>query len=1051
MEEGYDWDKIRSFQIVDGIGIDTTSLLNDDILVPPRDTSSKSNLNQKEDLSRKLSSISQLLMYPNVTNNSNINNSTNINNNSHSNSVNTPREGLENVNSKTGFEKQYVNNTAGGFGFGIPFVSTSLPNSMSSSRSGSASVSRSGSVSDIQQHYVMHPGLIDAPTAISLRDANGTGGLDGIEAINNNISSSNLNKEVNNRNNIGSIGGNNNGADNMSNNIYGFHSGISGHFQHSDVQYQENDVLNTEKDIQKQLYSDRTGVVGAGVGSMRGGDVNNKVSCNQNSVGVKSSSKTRNRRVKENSEDFSANNCSKNYSQRDGNSGCQIGSGSLPNLSEDLNSIKYYEGFKLPLGDLGRKMLLKKLREIHTQNPTKMEKALTDHGLSYTRIRFASVQQLFKISYVCDVFDYALSIHCEFGRPRHRDSSKGANGNNANGGVQISSSVASSPSSRNSPDSKRSIDSSSHNSGFVTGSNLMCIESQNIIDENYMNTSNQKNLDLELDSCTPETSPCGSHRSGSSTSSVSTTASANSISGSNCGLITPDSKDRSTNKMDNDLSSPMSIFSTNCSPPNSQKKRKTSVKSSSPSVSSYNFSPPPIPVTGSRVDIHNQLVLGDINGNHGVNGGSLSVAGSGSVSGSLINETIGSSDTNNGYLIPGPEGSSGTNQNGYINFDRNNNNMVLGYGAVANSNNGSSNISFLQKPGNLMNGNSTDGTNNTCSQPQSKFKSTKSCYLSNDENEGIDSIIRNSVNNGDNHTQKSNKRQKTRSKKRGNNIGSASVNTKELNANLNNDICENISVSQTTPLPSHSSLNGTFIGNNGVNSNIPVINGGMGLTGFCGLSGHTQIYGSSERDYEELYPTSSEITPFYQPEPEISFINGFTVSETGNNLSFYSFENDSAPYETSLLINAIIESEGNGTNNNNNSHHHNHNNNNSNSHSNSNESINSNDININNTNISNINDGNSNTNNNIGNTTSSTNNGLFTAEVVGNSVCDNPFSTSLYYYTDPFNTSTFDDYYLESTNYNGLPYQGVNSIDFYSSTDFDIDNVDVAGCPVIST
>ncbi|KAH8739222.1 hypothetical protein FG386_000698 [Cryptosporidium ryanae] len=1038
MEEGYDWDKIRNFQIVDGIEIPTSSLLTEHVSACSKDSNSKISLNSKdEDLSKKISSIPQLLVYPCISNSDSCDNNDN-------NNVSTPKEYcLESAYSKVGLEKQYVNDTinnstnAGGFGFGLPFGSASLFNSVPSSISGSTSesrsgstpesrsesvpISRSGSISGIQ-HYVMHPGLIDAPTSIDIRDVNGIGGLDGIEAISSNTCDSNLDGEAGNCSNDGA---------NISSNIYGF--------QHSTGKFREDEELDTEKDIQEQLYSN-----GAGIGSIGGGSSNNKPSCNQNSTGVKSSSKARNRRTRENSEDFYTSS-SKNYSQREGSNGCQMGSGSSPNLSEDLNSIKYYEGFKLPLGDLGRKMLLKKLREIHTQNPTKMEKALTDHGLSYTRIRFASVQQLFKISYVCDVFDYALSIHCEFGRPRHRDSSKGASANSGSGGVQIfSPGVASSPSSQNPSDSKRPTDSSSpQNSGFITGNSLMCIGPQNAIDENYVNSGNQKHLDLGLDSYTPDTSPCGSHRSGSSTSSVSTTTSANSISGPNCDSTLSNSKELLVNKLENDLVSPISIFSANCSPSSSQKKRKTSGKSSSPSGSSYNFTPPPIPVTGSHIDVQSQLVFGDINGNQGVSGGSLPIAGSGL----LIGETFGSSSAKSGYLIPGTESNSGTNQNGYnLNFDRNNNVMVLGYGATP-SNNGNSSFCLPQKPVNLVGCISVDGANSTYSQSQPAFRSSKSCYLSNDESEGFDSIMQNNVSSGDSSAQKPIKRQKTRSKKRGGNINDAGLSNKELHATMNNS--DGISASQSTSISS-SSLNGTCIGSNGVNLSIPIVNGGMGLVSFCELLGHTQIYGSSEGDCEELYSTNSGIAPFYQPEPEMSFINGFTVSDVGINLPYNSLSDSSIQYEASLLINSIIELENSNTSNSGNSSN-NYGHNSRNHGSTSDSGAGSSSVDVSNTGISNVSGTSNNTNNNINNTLSGTNNGLLPTEVVGNSVCDNPSSTSLYYYTDPFNTSTFDDYYLESTNYDGLSYQGLNSIDFCSSTDFDIDNIDITGCPIIST
>ncbi|KAL7069247.1 hypothetical protein ACR3K2_01820 [Cryptosporidium serpentis] len=307
----------------------------------------------------------------------------------------------------------------------------------------------------------------------------------------------------------------------------------------------------------------------------RGHSGNTAVNNMQGHLEKSASVKGRSKKVRETLEDYT-------YSKMYVSSGECSSQGISGVVTEDLSSIKYYEGFKLPLGDLGRKMLLKKLREIHTQNPTKMEKALTDHGLSYTRIRFASVQQLFKISYVCDVFDYALSIHCEFGRPRHRDSTKAANlsTNNIQSNAPQSSAQVSTPASSPAGSDLSNIIEPYEGSASMNESSIIKISSKpNSIGE------------VELNSRSPNGSPCSYS---SYTSGINEYCQDHQFSSK-----TPLTGDKG---IYNDPNSPMSIFTASYTPPMTNKKRLEI-------GSVYNFSPPPIPVAASTVE--DQTLCGD--------------------------------------------------------------------------------------------------------------------------------------------------------------------------------------------------------------------------------------------------------------------------------------------------------------------------------------------------------------------------------------------------------------------------------------------------------
>lgn len=641
MEEGYDWDQIGSFQIVDGMNISSSSLLDDELLMTSPNSTNTGNgvsLDQREFSRQICSPLSQFLV------------------------------GSDNSNSKNGGQKHFPqhqssasSNNHGGSGF-------SLTNNNHSSVIGDS------------QHYGIQTGLASGSGA-DIRDSSIYNNGYQFDSDKINTTEKEFTKRKRPYNN-----GNNSNNINIGNNSSNRLSGCN-----------QNSLSGMGRSV--------LGISGIGTGVTSGSL-------------TKTPSKTRTKKVREVSEEFvntsggSLSNSKSGYTNNTGEGGgCSFSSS--PSITEDLNSVKYYEGFKLPLGDLGRKMLLKKLREIHTQNPTKMEKALTDHGLSYTRIRFASVQQLFKISYVCDVFDYALSIHCEFGRPRHRDSSKS---------VQLSSVNSNSnlipQQSHSNISSRRVLDSQQHNrlGAAVQGSISDKFESHSTINtggviprgQGLLDDSSKGlgKLDNDLDTYTPETSPC-SHRSYSSSKS----------------LYSKDSSFISNtplNKIEHDITSPISIFSTTSGSPASQRKRRGSTKSN------YNFSPPPIPVTNSPIQSEGPKDISSLN----------------------------------------PELSSYINNQNLLNYG-------LIQGNIPNNNvSGSSSVSGFNTQNDACNNHLSEQNNhnighynNINSHIQSGSRIPTSYHKKHEEHESLDSIV--TINNvSDNVLHKPTKRQKIRPKKK---------------------------------------------------------------------------------------------------------------------------------------------------------------------------------------------------------------------------------------------------------------------------------------------
>mmetsp|Transcript_19791 Transcript_19791/g.56826 ORF Transcript_19791/g.56826 Transcript_19791/m.56826 type:complete len:459 (-) Transcript_19791:539-1915(-) len=65
----------------------------------------------------------------------------------------------------------------------------------------------------------------------------------------------------------------------------------------------------------------------------------------------------------------------------------------------------------LKLGGEGRKALIKRLREFHEGSKDLVEETLLDQGLKYGEIHNATLPQLFKMAYVCGLWEEAVQLH----------------------------------------------------------------------------------------------------------------------------------------------------------------------------------------------------------------------------------------------------------------------------------------------------------------------------------------------------------------------------------------------------------------------------------------------------------------------------------------------------------------------------------------------------------------------------------------------------------------------------------------------------------------
>ncbi|CAD2105440.1 conserved Plasmodium protein, unknown function [Plasmodium vinckei lentum] len=84
------------------------------------------------------------------------------------------------------------------------------------------------------------------------------------------------------------------------------------------------------------------------------------------------------------------------------------------NILYNINKI-WHPGFNRPLGDVGRKLVLKEIREHHHRDPKKTTDLLLERGLDYGKVRFMRVNELYHYMYALDSFEYAIKISLEFG------------------------------------------------------------------------------------------------------------------------------------------------------------------------------------------------------------------------------------------------------------------------------------------------------------------------------------------------------------------------------------------------------------------------------------------------------------------------------------------------------------------------------------------------------------------------------------------------------------------------------------------------------------
>ncbi|KAF8820735.1 hypothetical protein IE077_000420, partial [Cardiosporidium cionae] len=78
-------------------------------------------------------------------------------------------------------------------------------------------------------------------------------------------------------------------------------------------------------------------------------------------------------------------------------------------------STEWYPGFNRSIGDIGRKLLLKEIREYHSRDPQWTFDRLSQAGLDYSEVRFMKVSQLYHYMHALGAFEYALKVSFEFG------------------------------------------------------------------------------------------------------------------------------------------------------------------------------------------------------------------------------------------------------------------------------------------------------------------------------------------------------------------------------------------------------------------------------------------------------------------------------------------------------------------------------------------------------------------------------------------------------------------------------------------------------------
>lgn len=102
--------------------------------------------------------------------------------------------------------------------------------------------------------------------------------------------------------------------------------------------------------------------------------------------------------------------------------------------TRDGSVPSWYVGFRLPLGAEGRQVLLRRLRRAyHAAPPTTRDAVLASHGLYFSRVPFATVSDLFKLSHLLGVFDFAVQCSHEFGGSGAAGGSMAAGGGGAHG------------------------------------------------------------------------------------------------------------------------------------------------------------------------------------------------------------------------------------------------------------------------------------------------------------------------------------------------------------------------------------------------------------------------------------------------------------------------------------------------------------------------------------------------------------------------------------------------------------------------------------------
>lgn len=92
----------------------------------------------------------------------------------------------------------------------------------------------------------------------------------------------------------------------------------------------------------------------------------------------------------------------------------ELASDDIPS-SSPLVDVEWYEGFRLPLGQDGRQVLLRKLREVYHTNSQDWDARLAHRDILFSRMPYATVCDLYKVAHLFGIFKFALHCSARYG------------------------------------------------------------------------------------------------------------------------------------------------------------------------------------------------------------------------------------------------------------------------------------------------------------------------------------------------------------------------------------------------------------------------------------------------------------------------------------------------------------------------------------------------------------------------------------------------------------------------------------------------------------